>query len=94
MLVEVQEDRMGMLLLTPVSKKVQAQMRKHTKEWTGHADDTVLIQRDYDVEHFLERYVPAAKRRDVREGWGARIQMDPWEFGHFVGYDFHEVIRP
>jgi len=93
MLVEVDMDRMGSLVLTPVSKKVRAQMRKHNKEWQGHADDTVYIQEGMGVYEFLE-YVPAAKRRDVEEGWTVRIQMDPWVFGHLVGHDFHEVINP
>ena len=92
--VEVQQDRMGGLLLTPVSQRVRQQMRAHTREWHGHASDTALIDRDYDVEHFIRTYLSPQQGRDVRQGWPVTILMDPWVFGHMVGYDFHEVINP
>jgi hypothetical protein len=93
MRVEVEEDGMGNIILTPVSKKVRAQMRKHNKEWHGHADDTVFLQAEADTYAFKDM-LPRAKRREVEEGYTVVIQMDPWIFGHYVGYDFHEVIDP
>ena len=93
MLIDVQMDRMGSIVLTPRSKKVRAQMRKHNKEWTGHADDTVYLQEGFGASEFLG-LLPRAKRRELEAGWPLTIRMDPWEFGHYVGYDFHEVINP
>lgn len=92
MLVEVQMNRMGAVTLTPVSKKVRRQMRAHNQEWLGHPDEDVYLQGDRGYE-FLDMLSPA-QRRDVEEGWGATVRMDPWIFGHYVGYDFHEVIKP
>lgn len=93
-LVDVEQDRLGSLLVHPKSEKVKRQMRAHTEKWTGHPDDSVYIQVDYEVDTFLDRYVPRRKHSEVRGGWPVTVKMDPWEFGHYVGYDFHEVIRP
>jgi hypothetical protein len=93
MLIEVDQDRMGNIILTPKSKKIRAQMRKHNKEWLGHPDDTVFLQEGMGATEFLD-LLPAPQRREVEEGWGITVRMDPWEFGHYVGHDFHEVIRP
>lgn len=94
MLVEVQMDRMGSMVLRPVSERVRAQMRRHNKEWTGHSEDTVLIQREDNIDSFMERHVPPRKHSRIRQGWPEAVRMDPWDFGHYVGYDFQEVINP
>jgi hypothetical protein len=93
MLVEAQMDGMGNILVTPVSKKVQEQMSRHLKQWTGSADTQVFFQEGMGASEFLED-VPPRYRRDLDNGWPVRFQVDPWAFGHWVGYDFHEVIRP
>lgn len=91
-IVDVNEGQMGNVTLTPRSARVRGQMERHNEEWTGHASDSVFLQEGMGAGEFLES-LPPAKARDVREGWGAAIKMDPWEFGHMVGYDFHEVLQ-
>jgi hypothetical protein len=87
-------DNMGGIILQPVSKKIRAQMRRHNKEWTGHASDTVYLNEGGEAGMFMEERMPPDKARAISQGYTETIQMDPWEFGHYVGYDFHEVIRP
>jgi hypothetical protein len=92
--VRVSLDRMGCLTLTP-SERIQRQIvRLFESMGSIQPDGTAFIQQDTEVDSFIDEYVPARKRRDLREGWDVTITMDPWTFGHFVGYDFHEAIKP
>jgi hypothetical protein len=68
-------------------------MRRHNKEWIGHADSTVFLQEGGPASEFLDT-LNARQRRDVEHGWTVGVKMDPWYFGHYVGYDFHEAINP
>lgn len=87
-------DRLGCLTLTP-SERIQRQAARHLRSFgMEHADGTAFIQLDYEVDGFIEEHVPPRKRRDLREGCDVTITMDPWIFGHFIGYDFHEAIKP
>lgn len=92
-IIDVQQDNMGNVLLTPRNKRVRAQMRRHNKEWTGNASDDVFLQ-EWRGDEFIERNLTGAQAAEVRGGWTVGIKMDPWEFGHHVGHDFHEVINP
>jgi hypothetical protein len=92
-IIDVTEDRSGNVLLAPRNKRVRSQMRRHNKEWIGHADSTVFLQEGGPASEFLDT-LNAQQRREVERGWTVGIKMDPWHFGHHVGYDFHEVINP
>jgi hypothetical protein len=91
-IIDVSEDGLG-VTLTPRSEKVRAQMRRHNKEWTGNASDNVFLQ-EWRGDEFLDSKLSPSQARDVRGGWPVGIKMDPWEFAHYDGYDFHEVINP
>lgn len=93
MLVEIDMDNMGNVILTPRSKKIRAQMRRHNKEWTGYADDTVFLQEGGPVSEFLDQLSPSDVS-EIESGWTVTKRMDAWEFGVYVGYDFQEVINP
>jgi hypothetical protein len=94
MQVIAEMDRCGWLHVTPVSAKVREQMRKHLDEWTGNESETLFIQVDHEIDHFIDSYVPRAMREDLQHGWDVTFRMDPDTFGHHVGWDFHEVIDP
>ena len=82
------------LMVTP-RKKIGRQIVKHLKEYgLADPDPMALIQGEEDVETFLERHLTEAQRRDIADGWEVEITIDPWDFGHYVGYDFHEAIKP
>jgi hypothetical protein len=82
---------MGDLYLEPVSQKACTAYSKHMEEMTGHYGCTAYIQNSWEVDSFIAEYVPPSKRRDLHEGWDATFLMDPWIFGHMLGYDAHHV---
>lgn len=92
-IIDVKQDNMGNVLLTPRSRRIQAQMRRHNKEWTGNASDDVFLQ-EWRGDEFLDSKLTSTKAQEVRSGYTVGVKMDPWEFGHYVGHDFHEVVRP
>jgi hypothetical protein len=91
-IIDVQEDGLG-VTLTPRNQRVRRQMARHNKEWTGHADEEVFLQ-EWRGDEFLDEYLTSAQAGHVRSGYTVGIKMDPWVFGHMVGYDFQEVINP
>lgn len=92
--VTVRRDRMHGLELTP-GPKIQRKIDRHlSKHGVVDPAGSAHVYSPADVEHFLETQLNPAQRRDVENGWDVTIQMDPWDFGHYVGYGFHEVIEP
>ena len=83
-------DRMGCLTLRPVSQRRIDTYLQHLAEF-GIEDASVFLQADYDVEAFIAQEVPTRYRRDLREGWDVTFHVDPWVFGHWLGYGCHEV---
>lgn len=92
MLITVEMDPCGCLLLSPCNERIAKKLAKHMKEMTGHADSSAFIQEDYNVDAFLEE-LPAALARDVRAGWKVKIRFDPWTFAHYLGWDAHTVFE-
>ncbi len=91
--IEVEEDRMGMLTLTPVSQKLQRRIERYLDEWNVSWVGSVLIQREDNIESFMADQLSSAQRGEVREGWGVTILMDPWTFGHYIGWDAHDGVN-
>lgn len=89
MIVVASMDRMGNVLLEPKSEKAQKAYERHMKEMTGRARASVYLQGDriYDIQE----YMPPAKWRDLDQGWTVSFKMDPWVYGHLLGYDAHNV---
>lgn len=92
MRVRVEQDNIGALILTPQNDRLRGRIRRHLKSFGVQSDGTAYIQSDYDVEHFINEYVPARKRAPIRNGWGTTIDIDPWVLGHIYGYDTQEVL--
>jgi len=92
MLIEVRRNDIGDVVLTPVSQRIQEQMRVHNLEVLGHANDYVYLQ-EWRGDEFIET-MSKANQAHVNRGYTARIRMDPWKFGMMVGYDFEHVIDP
>jgi len=91
-LVEAEKDSFGGVTVRVVSERHQARYRAALAVYLGEgADPSVLLQYEDCVEQFVGSYVPRRKRRDLREGWAVRFLIDPWDFGHHLGYDAHEV---
>jgi hypothetical protein len=93
MLVKVAMDRTGCITLTPVSERWQKRFAVHLRKYySPQADGTAFLQADYDVEAFLAD-LPADKAEGVRQGWTETIRMDPWTYGHYLGWDAHTVAE-
>lgn len=90
--VEFELDRMGSLLMTPVSQRLQGRIKRYLAEWKVGWDGSVLVQEDYNIESALERHLDPTDRKCVREGWPVTVLVDPWEWLHYVGWDAHEGV--
>ena len=92
MIVEIEGDRTGCYTVTPVNQIYLAKFARHMREMSGpHADGTAFLQSEENINLFFDRYIPARKHRDAREGWPVRVRMGSWDYGHFLGFDAHEV---
>jgi hypothetical protein len=96
MLIDISRDRMGNMVLSPISERVRRQMRAHTYELTGNTSQAVWLDERREDE-FLEHGEPQlspAELAHVNRGYIVTKRIDPWNFGLMVGYDFEHVINP
>ena len=89
--INVREDSMGNLVLTPIVDRYCEQITEYLKEFNVDSDGSVLIQMDYEVATFLDDCNPS-HRRDIRQGWGCNILFDAWTFLVMVGWDASEGL--
>ena len=78
--------------LEPVSQRVSRRYRAHLAEM-GQAipeEDSLVALFGDEADEFVAG-LPDRARRDLKAGWDVVILMDPWEWGHLVGYDAHNV---
>lgn len=90
MLVSIRQDNIGGLIISPVNERLQRRYARHLRKFDKHADGTIYIQSDFEVESFLQEYAPRHKR-DIEHGWTARIRMDQWCFATMLGYDANTI---
>lgn len=88
MKVTTSMDRTGCITVRAVSQRRTDAYLAHLATF-GIDDASVFIQ--MDVETFIAQDVPARYRRDLREGWDVTFHVDPWVFGHWLGYDCNEI---
>lgn len=94
--VELEIDGMGCLIGTPENDQVQALYKEHMIEMSGpHASGTIFLQRVDTIESFLDHVaLGSLEREHLYSGWQATISIDPWDYGHYLGYDAHCVEIP
>ena len=90
--INVREDSMGCLYLTPVKQSYIDQIIEYLKEFNVDSNGSVLMQADYDVESFYED-CNARQRKDIQSGWGATMLFDAWTFLTWIGYDANEGLE-
>lgn len=83
-------DRCGWLTVRPVSQRRERAYSAHLSTF-GIDDASVFIQSEHDVDAFIAHDVPSRYKKDLREGWTVTFHVDPWVFGHWLGYDCHEI---
>lgn len=90
MLVRIIEDDIGNLILQPVSEKRADKYAAHMEDMTGYAQRSAYLQNEYDITQFRSDLNGRA-RRELNFYGAVTVRMDPWVFGHMLGYDAHEV---
>lgn len=89
--INVREDFMGSLVLTPIVDRYCEQITEYLLEFNVGGDGSVLIQMDHEVETFLND-CNSSQRRDIRQGWGCTMLFDAWTFLVMVGWDASENL--
>jgi hypothetical protein len=87
--VEVVEDRLGDVIVTPVSEKVRRKIEQHLEQF-GERGAEVLMPEGGLAERFKAE-LTAAQRRKIEQGRTVTMIVDPWVYGHWRGWDVHEV---
>jgi len=90
--INVREDFMGCLVLTPTVNRYCEQITEYLKEFDVDSDGSVLIQLDSEVETFLDD-CNSSQRRDIRQGWGCTMLFDSWMYLTMVGWDASEGLE-
>lgn len=86
--VEVWQDRMGNILVRPISDKWTKRFVDIVVHNGGPNEDTAFFQAPHGDE-FIEEYVPQRYRTHLKMGYAVRFMADPWVVGHWYGYDAH-----
>jgi hypothetical protein len=80
MLVTVTEDRMGNILLDPVSDRTRQRLIRELAVPSRHQRDAlVFLQEGMGAEEFIKDLPPRA-RRTLQGGWSATVRMDEEAF--------------
>lgn len=84
--INVQEDSMGCLTLTPIKQSYIDQIIEYLKEFNVDSDGSVFLQFDYDIKSFYND-CNARQRKDIQNGWGCNMLFDSWTFLTMIGHD-------
>ena len=90
--INVREDSMGSLVLTPIVDRYCEQITEYLKEFDVESDGSVLIQMEYEVETFLSD-CNSSQRSAIRQGWGCTMLFDAWTYLVMVGWDASEGLN-
>lgn len=90
-LVEAQLDYMGSVIARPVCDEYAKAYAKHVKEFTGNYELTAYFQEGMGAQQFIEYWVPEDKCEELNSGWSIEFVADPWDVGHWYGYDAYNV---
>jgi len=75
---------------TPISKYWRKRFAEHMREWANYPTSEVYFQGLYDLP---ESIVLNRQYNELCKGWDITILVDPWEFGHWLGYDAHTITE-
>jgi hypothetical protein len=89
----------GAYTATPISKYWRDRFGRHILEWKYNGDPSGVPQHELCQAYFQGYYdLPEAVTSnrqfpELERGWYITILVDPWEFGHWLGYDAHTVAE-
>jgi hypothetical protein len=89
-LVNFTTDNMGAVYASPVSALWREAFASHLRTMGERADACAYFQAGPDE---LSGCIPPRKLRELAEGYSVTCRVDPWEFGHWLGYDAHTVAE-
>jgi len=91
--VDVFQNRFGDITGRPVRQDIRTRILDHLLEFEGPgAEDTFYFQGGMGAEEFLDSLSPR-QRRDIENGYTITILVDPWELGHWYGWDTHTLFE-
>ena len=88
--IEVKDDCMGGLLIRPVNDDFAAAYARHVEEFTGVYEESAYVDSN-DFESFTDRYLGKEEIESLKNGYKIDVEIDPWELGHYYGYDANNV---
>ena len=90
--INVHEDRLGCLTLTPIKQSYIDQITEYLKQFNVDSDGSVFMQSEDDIESFYYD-CNARQRKDIQSGWGATMLFDAWTFLTWIGWDANEGLE-
>jgi len=90
--VRLSEDRMGNVIGYPIREDLRKKIKDHLFFYGVDSDGTFLVQEDYNIESLLGE-IPKRAGRDLRKGWDIVVLMDPWQLGHYYGWDTQTIFE-
>ena len=88
MKVDISRDRIGSLIIEPVSERRARHYAKLYREWHGggRGESSIYIQTDYHVWEALDDLgLSRSEREDIDSGWDVRKQISVEDFEHMFG---------
>ena len=90
MLVVCSMDRMGNIVARPKSDRIARKYVKHLAGFGVKSDGSAFFQEGGPAAELLGDLKPG-QVRDLESGWSVSFRLDPWVFGHWLGWDAHNV---
>lgn len=82
--VSITMDRMGNIIMRPVSDKHTERFVKEALERGESGEETIFFQSGFGAEDILDELSPT-QQKDLKNGWDIKVLMDPWVIGKWYG---------
>jgi len=92
MLLNLSTDRLGSIIVSPVSERWKNRIIGHMAFFGVESDGTVYLQSEEEKDSILRDLSPS-KARDLDYGWDVRIRVPDWEALHLWGWDAHTMAE-
>ncbi len=88
MLIVVKRYNQGYYTAQPVSEDWKKRFREHMKAMGQVVSSQTVFQGEWELPDIIKKN---RQYGDIQKGWYTHIRVDPWEYGHWLGYDAHYV---
>lgn len=94
MVIEIEYDYIGSLVARPLDRHICEQITDHLKDFGIYSDGSAYMQTPQEIEEFLGRcHIDSETREMAEKGWPQNTTIDPWVYGHFLGWDAHCIFE-